>query len=125
MERDYKLPKELYMQTLWFIRRYPAARLEYENCIGKSVEQDGQPHGFGISDPTARDAALRIYLRRQFEPVDKALTAIPPEYRKGLMDNIIEREPYPDYADLTTWKRWKRRLVFFVAAEIRKDEFYR
>lgn len=117
LERDYSLPKNLYHETLWYIKRYPEMKTEYENSIGKSVEADGQPKGTGISDPTARDASLRVYLRRQIDPVEKALKKIPEGYREGIINNICHGEKYPDYANEKTWKRWKRRFVFYVAQE--------
>lgn len=114
----YKLEHNLYWQTIWFIRGYPNALFDYQMCIGKSKEQDGMPNGSGISDPTPREAELRIKYGERIEPIEKALEKVPCEYRKPLLENIIygaKMKPYPDYASTSTWKRWRRRFVYWVA----------
>lgn len=115
----YELPREVYMQTLWFIRTYPLMVEEREALIGKAPVMDGQPHGTTPGDPTGHIAVKRAELSLKIEAVDDALEAIPAEYRRSIMDNIVLRVPYHDYAARNTWKTWRRRFIFYVAKNMR------
>ncbi len=111
----YKLPKEVYHRTQWLIRDYPRLKAEYEAAINQSPVMDGQPKGTGISDPTEREAELRLKYGEDVSAIEKGFSRVPEEYRKGLYEAIVLRKRYPDYAGLSTWKRWRQRLVFYVA----------
>lgn len=111
----YELPKEVYMQTLWFIRTYPQMKEEYTDLIEKAHVMDGQPRGTDIGDPTGQMAVKRAELAAKIKAVENAMTEIPGEYRMTILDSIVFRTPYKDYANIKTWKNWRRRFVFFVA----------
>jgi len=113
--KSYVLPKTLYYKSIAVIKDYPRMMLDYKFAIGHSVEQDGQPHGTKISDPTADDAQKLWQLSTQIEAVEKALGKIPKEYQKAILEKIVNRKPYPDYAALNTWKKWKQRMVYYTA----------
>ena len=117
MERDYKLDKEVYFETIWYIRQYPELKAKYDSCFWHSGNMDGQPKGTQIGSPTERDASLRVYLGSKLAPIEHGRDKLPIEYQTGVFRNIVYREPFPDYADTATWKRWKRRFVYFVAKE--------
>lgn len=121
MAKDYKLDKNEYFETLWYIRRYPELKKTYEDISLKSPVSDGSPRGSGTSDPTAKAASVRFYLSKQIKPVEKGLAKVPEEYRTAVMENIIDRKAWPDFADVTTWKRWKRRFIYFVAMYRRSE----
>ena len=57
-----------------------------------------------VSEAAVQQAA------HELECIDNALESIPEVYREGLLDNIIEKKPFGDFAHPNTWKRWK--LVF-------------
>ena len=111
----YELPKETYMQTLWFIRTYPQMKEEYLALIGKAPVMDGQPHGTTPGDPTGHLAVKGAELSVKISAVEDSIKTIPAEYRQSIMDNIVLRVPYKDYANIKTWKTWKRRFIFYVA----------
>ena len=111
----YELPKEVYMQTLWFIRTYPQMQEEYEDTPEKAHVMDGQPRGTDIGDPTGQMAVRRAELAVKLEAIDRALNEIPAEYRQSVKDSIILRVPYRDYASRKTWATYRRRFVYFVA----------
>lgn len=98
------------------IMTYPYKKLEYENCIFKSKEQDGQPRGNQTSDSTFNDVNARLKIYSRFlEPVELALDEIPEEYRQGLINKIAFGQREPDYAADITWKRYRRRFRYYVA----------
>ena len=47
-----------------------------------------------------------------------ALERVPEVYRKGIMDNIVDREPFDDLAHPNTWKRWKLVFLYELAREL-------
>ena len=118
IEKPYLLPRNEYMEAIWFIRGYRRAIDDYEAILEASAAPaDGQPHGSGPSDPTFLKASKLAAISAKIKPVEKALERVPPEYRRGILRSIIERERYPDYAHPTTWARWRHRFVYWVAIE--------
>lgn len=111
----YELPKEIYMQTLWFIRTYPQMKEEYTDLIEKAHVMDGQPRGTDVGDPTGQVATKRAELASKIKAVEDALFEIPVEYRMSVLDSIVLRVPYKDYASRKTWATYRRRFVYFVA----------
>ena len=112
--RKYLLPREQYMETIWFIRRYPKLVAEYNAIFGRSKEH-GEGSTNSVGDPTGEDALRAAAISKHLDAITKALDLVPEEYRAGLMSNIIERKPYPIYAGTATWRRWRQRFVYYVA----------
>ena len=118
MERDYKLQKEAYQETIWFIRQYEQYKKQYRYLISlRAVNYGVKRSGSRVSDPTVAAVIRSEKVKGKIDCIDKGLSMIPECYRQGIMENIIQRKPYPYYADPTTWKRWKRRLIYFIYVE--------
>lgn len=114
MEKDFKLERAAYQETLWYIRQYPNFLYERQMILNSRGQSYGTPRGNEVGDPTAQTAIRLERVDRKIEPIKKALASIPQEYRDGLLKNIIQHVRYPDYADTSTWKRWRRRLIWYV-----------
>ena len=112
----YLLPQPLYRMTLAFIRDHKRKLLTY-NQIGQESPPppDGQPRSTVASDPTKRAGIRRAEMRTAIKAVESALEMIPPEYRKGVWDNIVNYRRYPDDASVSTYKRYKQRFIYYVA----------
>lgn len=116
MGNNYLLPHELYMETLWHIRGYRRLLAEYNAVVVESPPPpDGLPKGNGTGDPVFAKAAKLEKLHEEIYPIEEALKMIPQEYRAGIFTNILDRVPYPDYANIKTWKLWRQRYVYNVA----------
>lgn len=111
----YELPKEIYMQTLWFIRAYPQMKEEYTDLIEKAHVMDGQPRGTDVGDPTGMMAVKRAELAKKIGAIEDALLDIPKEYSVPVLNNVIYKIPYKDYASRKTWATYRRRFIYFVA----------
>lgn len=85
-EKDFVLPYNVYMQTIWCIRDYQRLS-ELEQSLAKE----------------------------KVSSIDKALESIPEAYRQGIMDNILYHIKYEDIAHENTWKRWKQRFIYYAA----------
>ena len=85
-DKDYVLPRNVYMQTIWCIRDYERLR-EMDDIVAKYRAQ----------------------------AIEKALDEIPDEYREGLMDNITSHDRYEAFAHENTWKVWKQRFIYHAA----------
>lgn len=107
---------EARQRALWLIRDYPNIKAKVDELDGfGGGSQDGGPRSTQPHSSTENAAIKRAELSRQLDVVDKALAAIPEEYRAGIWENIQHRARFPDYAGLKTWKRWKQRFVWLVA----------
>ena len=115
----YRLPRNLYMQTLYLIRDYDRLKRTYDDILYSSPDpRDGMPSSGEINDGTAEKATTRAAIAQKCEAIEQAKLQIPEEYRKAVMDNIRYQVPYPDYAAYSTWKRWRQRFIYFVAKNL-------
>lgn len=108
------LQKNVYMQTLWFIRRYWDMLEEYQDILDASPNPNGV-RGTGISNPTAMKQERLEKLHDDIKAIEEAIKILPEEYRFGVLLSIIKRNQYPDNASIRTYNRWKRRFVYAVA----------
>lgn len=120
MERDYKLEKEEYYETIWYIRQYPKFLKDRDSILNSRRQNYGIPRGSEVGDPTAMTVIRLEKVEAKIAPIKEALSLIPQEYQNGIIENIVKHTPYPDYADTSTWKRWRRRFVYYVAMERRQ-----
>lgn len=124
MPRDYQpqknnpylLPQPLYRMTLAFIRDHERKRSAYEELATASPPPpDGMPRGTATGNPTERSGMRRFELWIAISAVDDALGSIPPEYQKGVWENIVLFRRYPDDASPSTYKRYKQKFIHQVA----------
>ena len=113
--QKYKLPHEVYHETQWMIRAYAWQKPQYEAACRKAILMDGQPRGNAASDPTLAAVAERLKYHDNIAAVEKALGKVPEEYREGVFGAVVHRRPYPTYAAITTWKRWRQRFIYWAA----------
>lgn len=107
---------EARQRALWLIRDYPRIKARLDALDGiSSGPQDGQPRAHEPHSAVEADAIRRAELSAQLSSVDRAFEKVPPEYRKGLWDNIVNRRYYPPTAGIKTWKRWRQRLLWWTA----------
>ena len=107
---------EARQRALWLIRDYHNIKAKVEDMDGfSSGSSDGGPRST-VPHSTTQDLAVRrAELSWQLDVVDKAIEAVPAEYRKGIWDSILFHARYPETATLRTWKRWRQRFVYMVA----------
>lgn len=113
----YKLPHNLYMRMLYLVRDYNRIKEEREDILNSSPPVDGVPHS-GIGNPTEQKGIKLAALGDMCKAIDKALEAVPPEYRKAIWENICYQSPYPIYAGEATYKRWRCRFIYEVAKNV-------
>lgn len=130
-KNPFRLPHNVYMQCYYAVKDYErvkSERLEVlhgssasystytQNIGGKDVECRQYGLGSGrISDTTADKAERLVALSAQCEDVEQAIIQVPDEYRKGVLDGILYGCGYPCDADPETYRRWRRKFLFFVA----------
>ena len=113
----YRLPKDLYMRTLWTIRDYDRLCGRREEILEASpAPPDGQPRGGAFKGGVEIKAMNLSDVDGQIKAIDKALGKVPREYRRGIWESIQLRRPFPVDAALNTYKMWKQRFVFYTAA---------
>ena len=125
----YLLPHNLYMRVLYIIKDYDRMKDEYRDVLDSSpspsIETGLDAWGNTVAEFGARRAepsnpteakALRLALMSdEMHAIEQALMTVPREYRKGVLDAIKYRAPYPDIAGYKTWQRWRQRYIWHVA----------
>ena len=113
----YRLPREVYHQTIWRIRDYYRLKSEADAVLTESpAPPDGQPGAHGKNtDEVARKAERREKLMEQIWPIEEALRELPAEYRKGVWANVHWGTRFPNDAGRATYGRYKARFIFLVA----------
>lgn len=112
----YILPTAVYHQTLWQIRDYYRLKELYDSVAEESPgPSDGMPRGRTVSDPTYMKAAKLEEIGRIILAIENARDMVPKEYRNGVWNSVMFREPFPIDAARGTYGRWKSRFVYGVA----------
>lgn len=115
----YILPSALYNKTIWQIRDYYRLKEVGNDIIyQQGIQYTGMPKGNSLGDPTFQKAEKLAKVSDVIHAVEEAYEQIPPEYRKGVWDNIQFRSPYPLDADRRTYGRYKSRFVYMVARKL-------
>ena len=114
--KEKVLPKDIYMVTLHMIRGYYRRKENLEDMIDEGPDPR-QPHVKGgvPGKPTESKAMKREEERDVVAAIDKALDAIPKEYRHGVWQKVMYNAPYPDDAAPKTYSNYKAQFVIRAA----------
>lgn len=115
---EYQLPHDLYMRMLYLVRDYERMKNEANDIVNSFPMPSGLPSGNSNSDPTGDKAIRLVAINRDCDAVDNALEQIPKEYRKGIIEHMLYKAPYPIDAGEATYKRWRCRLIYYVAKNL-------
>ena len=115
----YILPRELYNQTIWQIRDYHRLKDQAEAILEASPEpSNGQPKGNGTGNTVESKAIRRERLLCTIQIIEESKASIPIEYREGIWNNVLFRQPFPEDADRSTYGRHKSKFVYEVAKKL-------
>lgn len=116
---NIRLPREVYYRCVWTVRdmerlKKMASVLAYDggNSTDLSCTVESECAGELVSEAAAKRAEYELRC------IEKARASIPEVYREGLLDNIINKEPFSDFAHPNTWKRWKLVFLYELAKEL-------
>lgn len=118
-EYDSLITKEVYNRCVWAVRDMDRMRSIVEAGAGARI---AAPHeSASIYDlPEGENAALisETAIARAGEElacIERALVAVPDVYRKGVLANIRDKEPFSELAHFNTWKKWKQTFIYELA----------
>lgn len=120
----YWLPRDIYMQTIWFIRGYDRRAGEVaRDPFSSPPPPDGQPKGTKTGNPTATLAVILADAQLSNRIVDEALSELPEEYRDAIRDNVLFGAPWPRINGVpmhskTTYSKYKHLFLFKVAKKL-------
>lgn len=117
-QRQYLLPHNTYMETIYIIRSYDSLKQECADILLSSPDHDCGPSGSGISNEPLSYVIKTEERTRRIDAIDKAMEKIPPEYRRGVYENIAYRKPFPSDAARATYSRYKQRMIYHTAREL-------
>ena len=128
--RDYqkkhngqRMPQSLYRKVLAIVRDYDR-QVSAINDVYYSTPNSNSGGRYGHGSPTESKAIKIIAMQKEVDAVNKALKAIPPEYRMPIFDNIrygYKREEWvmkKDLAHRSTWSRWRMEFLWNVAENL-------
>lgn len=102
-------------RAYWLLRDYPRLKRELDAIDGYGSGRS-EPSGGRRNSSSVETAVMRrSRISDEVGAVEKALKAIPEEYKDGVLSSIIDRKPYPDMAALNTWKKYRQMLIYKVA----------
>lgn len=113
--KAYKLEHSVYIEVKRFCRKYPKMLEEYNSLLGRSPVRDGQPHGSGIGDPTGSVAMKMMEVAIKLDAIYKPMLSLPRPYQRPVFDHVVFKEPWPDFASISTWRRWQYIYLYRVA----------
>ncbi|MCF0140586.1 MAG: hypothetical protein HUJ78_00965 [Mogibacterium sp.] len=96
----YVLPRTVYMQCIWLVRDIDRMKAF-------------------VGDDANRDADMFENIESRIRTVEDALMTIPEEYRQGIVDNIVLKKSFKDYAHENTWRRWKQQFLYELAVRMK------
>lgn len=112
----YVLPGMLYMKTIYQIRDYHRLKEKIRDTIDASGKPGEVRVSGGKKNSVTESKALQIYNDGIIvDAIEKARDEIPEEYRQGVWNSVMYREPYPLDAARETYSRHKSRFVYMVA----------
>lgn len=118
-----RMPQSLYRKVLAIVRDYDR-QVSAINDIYHSTPNNNSGGRCGHSSPTESKALKIVAMQKEVDAVNKALKAIPPEYRMPILDNIrygYKREEWvmkQDLAHRSTWSRWRIEFLWNVAENL-------
>ncbi len=101
----YLLPKNLYGEVKYMLKDYERLKEEYQKLTEDNSEE--------------RNWLLLCTVASKIAAIDAAVSGIPREYRKGVLNNLENEHSkkgyYPADADYRTYQTYKQRLIYLVA----------
>ena len=119
-KKGYKLTPRRRAIAIDIVRQYPHDLRSRADILHGSPPHAGAGAKGAHSDPTAARALRYATIEQRISAVEKALEKIPPEYHKGVLDNVLfkigrERLEASGFAGSATWQRQRERFLFYVA----------
>ena len=116
MERT--LPNAVKNQIIWVLRDYNRLYnlASMKNNVGafgpyEIVLYADDKEGL-MSENVINSAVYKV------NAINRVLSTIPLEYRKGLIDNICNNKKFDVFASENTWEMWKDRLIHGLAKDL-------
>ena len=101
----YRLPPNLYREVKYMVKDYPRLVEEYKTLTDAPEEE--------------RCWVKLCTVASKISAIKTAISAIPFEYRKGVLNNLENENTkngyYPIDADFRTYQNYKQKLIFYVA----------
>lgn len=121
------LPRYEYITVVNFCLQYPELKAKAANVSGiRAVTYDGMPHGSGVGDPTARQAAILAEAERKIEIIERNVKEVAgnlaPWMLKGITDDKMTydklRYDFGFPMNATYYWSMRREIYWKIAQEI-------
>lgn len=110
----YTLERNAYMQTIYFIRSLDELEKRYQDILDAGVILSNTPRGTTPGDPTLKKVIKLSRVADDIAIINKALKVIPEDYRREILNNIIDKQPF-NAAQARTLRRHRAKYIYTVA----------
>lgn len=135
IQQDYQRKKSkyylgsdsLYKEILYTIRQYPIYKKQLTVIEAEATAINCNINDVYIKSLTQK-SKVEIYavkiadLKNKIETIDRSITVIPDEYKKGVWEHVVYKLPYSnpifDLADISTYKKWCQKFIYTVAVNL-------
>lgn len=90
-KKPYWIDRHRYYELKHFCLQYPVWRTAYEHCDGYSRGNTNIVtlcKSYGITDPTGKCVATRLYFRERMEMIEQSALAVDPELADYLIKSV-------------------------------------
>lgn len=121
LANKYTLPKAVYYRTLWMIRDYPRLCSEADALICSTPDPTETPEIQRQRNLRATETANLKYAEamKTIRAIENALTtAVPPEARAAVYNNIVYGKGWPLDRGARTYGRYKQAWIYHAAQNL-------
>lgn len=120
----YGISKHAFEELRAFCLQYSEKKEKLKDALClKSPNLSGMPHGTGVSDPTAKAAALYEKYKRDTELIEKTAEEVAPEISKYIILNVtsencppwVLKAQYGMEAGEKYFNKMRRKFYFYLA----------
>lgn len=117
-DKRFFLPPSIYRRTLALVRDYDRMIAEKNDILYSTHHATPGGSSGSVGRPTESKAMQLAEASKDCDVVRAAIDHIPPEYRRGVLDNVrYGIHPISPPANKNTWSYWRVRFLYYIAEQ--------
>ncbi len=115
MIEKFVLPREVTYQCIWTVR--DMKRLLELEALSDYKHGGDEIVLYEMGNLIVRESVAKR-AREVLDAIRAATDELPEAYRKGIIDNIVEKKDFDVFAHVNTWQRWKQVFLYELARNL-------
>lgn len=112
------LPRAVFYQCEWILKDYDRLR-ELVDSASAAEPAEGAIVFYASDEVRLMSAEVVDEAQLKLDAIDAALSEIPEDYRRDVLDYYAHDIALPEIASDNTWKKWKKIFVETLAHELK------